>query len=175
MKRTLILAAVAIAVFVVMLTALWFFLWRPARYIDPISGFSIRFTAEWEVAGKGEGAEMRAARELGAAQGGGLGIISVGMYPVVNIPDATAFRAWFRENFAKKFPGYARVQDGMRGAVPWSLFVHRTDKDDRPAQVCQYFYVKGNRGYVVSCTAKPHEFERFRADFEDAVDSFEMD
>jgi photosystem II reaction center protein PsbP len=172
-------AALAVGVFGAFVAAMWYFAWRPARIIDAKNGFSIRFTAEWEVAGEGEGATLRALRTMGVAQGGGSGVINVLVSPIANIPDAAAYRAWFVEHMARKFPGFARIQEGTREIAglpaPWILYVHRIDPGDLRAQVWQFFFVRESRGYIVTCTAAPMHFENFRADFEESVDSFKFE
>ena len=178
-RRIWINAVLAAGVFAAFVAAMWYFAWRPSRIVDAANGFSIRFTAEWEVTGEGEGATLRALRTMGVPQGGGTGVINVLVNTIANIPDATAYRSWFVENMAKKFKGFARIQEGTRSGSelkpPWILYVHRTDPDDLRVQVWQFFYVRGTRGYVVTCTAAPMHFESFRADFEEAVDSFKLE
>ena len=75
--------------------------------------------------------------------------------------------------------GFARIQEGTRAIAglpaPWILYVHRTDPGDLRAQVWQFFFVRESRGYIVTCTAAPVHFESFRADFEEAVDSFKLE
>jgi len=178
-RRFWINAALAAGVFSAFVAVMWYFAWRPARIIDSKNGFSIRFSAEWEVAGEGEGATLRALRTMGVGQGGGTGVINVWVSPIANIPDATAYRGWFVEHMAGKFPGFARIQEGTRTIAglpaPWILYVHRTDPGDLRAQVWQFFFVRESRGYIVTCTAAPVHFESFRADFEEAVDSFKLE
>ena len=99
-RRFWINAALAAGVFFAFVAVMWYFAWRPARIIDAKNGFSIRFTAEWEVAGEGEGATLRALRTMGVGQGGGTGVINVWVSPISNIPDATAYRGWFVEHMA---------------------------------------------------------------------------
>ena len=178
-RRTLFLGAIAVSVFAAVAFAMWYFAWRPTRFVDHANGFSIRFTADWDVIGKGEGAHVRALRTKGPSEGGGTGVISVLMNYIANIPDAPTYRKWFADNMTSKFPQYARIEDGLRtrggSSVPWSQFVYRSDPGNRPAQVWQFFYVKESRGYVVTCTATPFDFERFRRDFEEIVDTFQLE
>ena len=178
-RRFWINAALAAGVFAAIVAVMWFFAWRPARIFDAKNGFSIRFTAEWEYAGEGEGATLRALRTMGVAQGGGTGVINVLVNYLDNIPNAAAYRAWFVDHMAKKFPGFERIQEGSREIAgvqaPWILYVHRIDPGNLRAQVWQFFFVRESRGYIVTCTAAPVHFESFRADFEEAVDSFKLE
>lgn len=178
-RRTLALGAIAVGVFAAMAFAMWYFAWRPIRFVDSANGFSIRFTAEWDVIGRGEGAHVRAVRTKGPSEGGGTGVISVLMSHIANIPDAATYRTWYAQNMTSKFPGYVLIEEGIRtvagASVPWSQFLYKSDPGNRPAQVWQFFYVKGSRGYVVTCTATPFDFERFRRDFEEVVDTFQLE
>lgn len=176
-RRFLTLAAIGVAVFAVLAAAMWFFMWRPLRFVDRKAGFSVRFSPEWEVTGEGAGATARAFRELGVRGGGGRGVINVHVSVIDNIPDAAAYRDWFTRLVAKSYPKYARIQEGTRRIsgqeTPWILFVYE-DQDVR-SQVWQFFFVRETKGYIISCTALPREFERFRAEFEEAVDSFRFE
>jgi hypothetical protein len=177
--KVLKLAALAFGVFAVIATAIWYFAWRPARYVDARNGFSIRFTAEWDVWGEGEGATVRAVRTMGVSQGGGTGIISVYVSPIVNIKDGEAYRSWFAETIARKFKGFAKIKEGSRAIAgvqtPWLLYLHQTEPGDVRVQVWQFFLVRESRGYLLTCTAAPFQFEEFRRDFEEAVDSFKLE
>ena len=170
------LAAIGVATFAALAGAMWYFAWRPVRFVDRSRGFSIRFSPEWEVLGEGEGAVVRAVRTMGVSQGGGTGVISVFVSPVANIANAEATEP-FTESVASVRATPAK--EGSRAdaglPVPWILYVHRTDPDDLRVQVCQFFFVRESRGYVVTCTAAPMHFETFRADFEEAVDSFKFE
>ena len=178
-RRFWTLAAIGVATFAVIAAAIWFFAWRPVRFVDRARGFSIRFSPEWEILGEGEGAVVRAVRTMGVAQGGGTGVLNVFVSPVANIANAEAYRELFIESVASKFKGFARVQEGIRAGpgvqAPWILYINRRESDDLRVQVCQYFFVRGSRGYVITCTAAPVHFESFRADFEEAVDSFTLE
>ena len=179
-RRFWTLAALAVATFAVFAAAIWYLAWRPLRFVDPARGFSIRFSPEWEVIGEGEGAVVRAVRTLGVAQSGGTGVISVQVYHIENLRDAKTYRDWYHKGINNKsFKELARVSDGIRSAggleAPWLLFVYRTEPQNIRMQVWQVFFVRGSRGYVLSCTALPFEFENFRPDFEEAVDSFKLD
>ncbi|HEU4334789.1 MAG TPA: hypothetical protein VFT32_09870, partial [Candidatus Eisenbacteria bacterium] len=127
-RRTLAMGAIAVGVFAAVAFAMWYFAWRPMRYVDRANGFSIRFTADWDVIGQGEGANVRALRTKGPSEGGGTGVISVLVNHIANIPDAATYRKWFAENMTSKFPQYARIEEGSRSiegaAVPWSEFVY---------------------------------------------------
>lgn len=179
-RRTLVLALLGLAVFAAVGAAIWFFMWRPVRFVDPVEKFSIRFSPEWLMLGAGEGANVRAARNLDVSEGGGgTGAINVFASAISNIPDAKAYRDWYMRLNVKEYSKVVRVQEGVRsgpmGEIPWAMFVYeiQVDKDVfTRIQVIQYYFVRGSKGYVVSCTALPAAFERFRRDFEEAVDSF---
>jgi hypothetical protein len=177
-RRILTLAAVGVAVFAVMTAAIWYFMWRPTRYVDTAHGFSILFSPEWEFTGPGEGASARAHRTLADTDGMSAAAISVLATPIENIPDAPTYRAWFIKNVIGKFKGYTRLEEGTRatpaGQVPWILFLHRTEEDAR-GQVWQFYFVKNNTGFIISCASDPSSFERFRREFTEAVDSFQLD
>ena len=133
--------------------------------------------------GAGEGANYRAVRELSVSEGGGgTGAINVFASAISNIPDANAYRDWYMRLNAKQYSRLAKVEEGVRsgpqGQIPWATFVYeiQIDKDKfTRIQVIQYYFVRNPRGYVLSCTALPAAFERFRRDFEEAVDSFRFE
>jgi hypothetical protein len=173
-RRTLLLAGLGLVVFALVGALLWYFMWRPLRYVDPVERFSMRFSPEWLVIGAGEGANVRAARELGGATG----VINVFVSQIENIPDAKAFREWYMRLNAKHYSKLATVEEGERNGIPWSMFVYEieTQKDVKiRTQVMQYYFIRKPKGYIISCTALPSAFERFRPDFEEAVDSFQME
>jgi hypothetical protein len=172
-RRVITLALLGIAVFALMMAGIWFFMWRPTRYVDAQYGFSILWSPEWEWTGPGEGANARAHRTLSTSEGLSSAAISVLASPVENIPDAAAYRTWFVQHVVGKFKGFTRLEEGTRGTVPWIEFLHRTEDGGR-GQVCQYFFLKGGTGYIISCASAPHTFEHFRREFEEAVDSFQL-
>lgn len=177
-RRVLALAVIGLAVFAVMCGAIWYFMWRPTRYVDAEHRFSIRYSPEWEYTGPGEGASTRAHRTLHDSEGTFSAAISVWANPIENLPDAQTFRAWYIKNFISKFSGYTRLEEGIRatpiGLTPWMMFLHRTEAGDR-VQVWQFYFVKNTTGYVISCAATPSAFEKFRREFAEAVDSFQLE
>lgn len=177
-RRVLALAAIGLAVFAVMSAAIWFFMWRPTRYVDAEHKFSIRFSPEWEFIGPGEGASARARRTAADSDGVSAAVISILAGPIENIPDAATYRGWFVKNVVSKFKGYTRIEEGTRatpsGRVPWIVFIHRTEGDLR-GQIWQFYYVRDKTGFIISCAAPPSFFERYRREFEEAVDSFTLE
>ena len=179
-KRSIGLAACGLTVFAVIAGAFWYFTWRPVRYVDPAWKFSIRFAPEWAYTGEGDGAVARAMRTKPVERGTiETGVISVFAAPIENIPDALAYRTWYSGFQRKSLEGFALVQEGVRTTpafeAPWTLFIHRVGPDKSRLQVWQAFFVKGKIGYIVTSTAKPFDFESFRAEFEEAVDSFRLE
>jgi len=177
-KRLLKLTAIGVASFAAVALVVWYFGWRPVRYVDLARGFSIKFSPEWELFGEGEGASMRAKLAKGAHGGGPVGVLSVTVNEIRDIPDGPSFRSWWT-GFSSKIEGFAKVGEGTRriGDVeaPWILFTHLEETEKVRVQTWQFFFVRGIQGYVISCLAKPEAFESFRPDFEEAVDTFRFE
>jgi len=177
-RRITALAVIGVLAFAIVAGGLWFAFWKPVRHVDREHGFSILFTAEWEIWPPGDGATIRASRTIHDANG----VISVLASPVENFPDAAAYRTWWIGATEKSMPGFARVKDGERetpaGKVPWTEYIYRAQPGDFRLQALQFFVLakgKGqekDRGFIITGTAAPGVFERFRADFLEAVDSF---
>jgi len=179
-RRITTLAAIGVVAFAIVAGGLWYLLWRPARHVDVELGFTIQFSPEWEVWPPGDGANARATRTIHGVNA----VISVIASDVRNFPDSASYRDWWIEA-SSKGSGFARVQDGIRetpfGRLPWTLYIFRSQPGDIRMQALQYFHLrKGNgkepdRAYIISCTATPDMFERFRPDFEETVDTFRAD
>lgn len=179
-RRITTLAVIGVFAFAVVAGGLWYFHWKPARHVDAELGYSIQFSPEWEVWPPGDGANVRASRTLHGANG----VISVLVSPVKNFPDASAYRDWWIEATKLSTQGFAEAEKGMRempaGKLPWTRYVFRTQPGDIHMQALQYFFIRKGKdpakdqdwGYILSCTAATDMFERFRAEFEETVDTF---
>jgi hypothetical protein len=177
-KRILKLTAIGVASFAAVAAVFWYFGWRPVRYVDLARKFTMTFSPEWELRGEGEGAVLRAVCAKGPHGGGPVGVISVNVNEIREIPDSAAFRSWWTGFTSKNFKEFARMGEGIRRIggleAPWILYTHLDEVAKVPVQTWQFFFVREMRGYVISCLAKPGEFESFRRDFEAAVDSFQL-
>src|SRR5262245_5414745 len=168
------LAALGAGVFVFLAGALWFFAGRPHRYVDDVLGFSIEFSPEYAIRPKGGGADVGGYRETGA---GGADAVSVIVNTIANFTSAATYRDWYLGASTGGLAEFTRLRDGTgtvgdaKGA--WTEFVYRPEKERM--QVWQVFLIRGTRGYVISCAARPQDFERARPDFEKAVDSFRFE
>ncbi len=173
------LIGIGAATFAVIAGAIWYFAWRPLRFVDRARGFSIRFGPEWLWQGEGEGAHARATRALGVQGGGPRGVISVFVGEIRDIPDDFAFRSWWTQIPAKNFKNYERLGEGTRRLgdreTPWILYTHLDPDAKTTVKSWQFFQVRERRGYVITCVSTPEAFEEFRPEFEEAVDSFRLE
>ena len=177
-KRILKLTAIGVASFAAVAAVVWYFGWRPVRYVDLARKFTMTFSPEWELRGEGEGAVIRAVYAKGPHGGGPVGVISVTVNEIRDIPDSAAFRSWWTGFTSKNLEGFAKTGEGTRRIgdldAPWILSTHLEGPDKVRVQTWLFFFVRGLRGYVISCLAKPDAFESFRPDFEAAVDTFQL-
>ena len=179
-RRIATFAVIGVLAFAVVAAGLWFAYWKPARHVDAELGYSIQFSPEWEVWPPGDGANVRASRTLHGANG----VISVLVSPVKGFPDAAAYGAWWIEATKQATKGFAEAEKGVRttpaGTLPWTRYVFRTQSGDGRMQALQYFFIRPGKdpakdqdmGFILSFTAATDMFERFRADFEQTVDTF---
>ena len=177
-RRILKLTAIGVASFAAVAAVFWYFGWRPVRYVDLARRYTMTFSPEWELRGEGEGAVLRAVFAKGARGGGPVGVISVTVNEIRDIPDGVAFRSWWTGFTSKNFKEFARVEEGVRRIgdldAPWILYTHLDETAKVPVQTWQFFFVRGLRGYVISCVAKADAYESFRRDFEAAVETFRL-
>ncbi|HKS16442.1 MAG TPA: hypothetical protein VJU16_03965, partial [Planctomycetota bacterium] len=169
-KKILVLSAVTLAAFGAAAAIVWLLWWKPTEYVSEAEGFSIRFPAGWSVRRDDDAPIVRGRGLLAPEDGEDPGIITVLIVDLKTLPAAGAGTSWWSPISAVHLQDFARVGDGFMHVAgeksPWILFSY-TEGTDKVLMKGQQFYLRGGtRGYVITCTARPAAFEKFRAEFE---------
>lgn len=177
-KKYLVLSAVAVVSFAVVAGAIWWLSWRPVRFVNAREGYSIRFPIGWDVLPGGTEALVRAEGLLGPQDVEAPGTITIFVADLKSLPDEGRGVAWWSPISAVRLEGYTRLREGawrLPGLdVPWMEFTY-LPKEKALLQGWQFYAREGSRGCVVTCTAAPAAFEKYRADFERTVRSFRFE
>jgi hypothetical protein len=178
--RVVIMAAVGLASFAAVVGGIRVLASGPARHIDPIKEFSIRFPSGWEFREAGpDGASVLGWRSLGASESSPRAAVNVTVESLDQPLDAPAFCRLGGKMQSGLLPEFQQIEEGSSriGDVeaPWIRYTYVAGPQKRRFQAWQFFLVRRSRGYVITCTSDPATFERFRPDFEEIALSFRFE
>ncbi|HTF57972.1 MAG TPA: hypothetical protein VK661_12135 [Planctomycetota bacterium] len=177
-RKILVLSAVAVVSFAAAAGALWWLVWRPVRYINAHQGYSIRFPDGWEVLPGGAESLVQAGGFQDPKDNEPEAIISIITADLKSLPAEGKGIAWWSPLSATRLENFTRLREGNwrfpRHDVPWVEFTY-LGPEKTLVQGWQFYLREEPRGYVVTCTAKPAAFEKYRTEFERSIRSFRFE
>ena len=179
-KKTLLLAAVGLAAFAAVAAGIRHLAVGSRRHVDGIKGFSLSFPSGWEFQeGPTEGPAVQGLKVLGIPEGSHRAAVNVTVESLHPPLDVRTYRRRGIVIHGGHLPEYVPIGEGIERfanvEAPWIHYTYVAGPKRKQFQAWQFYLIRGSRGYVITCTADPAAFERFRPDFEEIVRSFRFE
>lgn len=147
-------------------------------YISKTMGFSIVFPEEWRI-NEGDGEILPAVEAISPLEEGADKFAEYMSVDVEDLERKIDLKEYFFRLRGQQIQEATYFEEIDRGEVSISgeramYMLFDMDTPDAYLRVLQYYFVKGGKGYLISCVAESTQFPKHRARFEETAHTFRL-
>lgn len=146
------------------------------RYVSKAKGYSVQFPSDWTQKPSTPPLDVVA---LSPKDGPTDAFYENVNIIVSDLPQAISSEEYYQLSYpqTKTLQGFKEDSNGKStvGGIEahWLIALHSTN--NLPIKMMQYYFTKGTRAYVITCTASVDTFAKFKPQFEAIANSFKFE